>query len=229
MLRFLRRLGGWLFAFFALLVRALLRLLIVLAFRPKRVWLNPATKKEAFRKPCVMISNHIRGMDGAVILTLLPGKRIKGLVARDWYERTPLMHFFLRCLPVIPLDREHTSLSWLRISRKEMKDGRSIYICPEGKCSSDKVIRPFRPGFVTLAAVAGADVLPIYHNGEYNYFFGKRFRMIIGEPIHLDVPPDRLSPEELERQCTAAREAMRSLEKRLNGTIREEQTDEIPH
>ena len=227
---FFRRIGDRLFRGFACIVRGILRALIVLAFRPKRIYASEKARQEAFRKPCIVFSNHVRGMDGAVILTMLPGHRIRGLVAKDWYEKSPLIHFFLRCLPLIPIDREHASLSWLRDSRRVLKDGGSVYICPEGQCNFNKVIRPFRPGFITLAAAADAELLPVYHNGEYHCFFGRRFRMIIGEPIRPAGSSGSLSAEEMAGEAEAARQVLRGLEMQLNGTIREEgTTDEVSH
>ena len=81
-------------------------------------------------------------------------------------------------------------------------------------------MRPFKPGFVTLAASAGVKVLPIYHNGEYHYFFGKRFRMMIGEPITLTPPPEGLSEEVMQQECAQALPVMNELERQLNGYVK---------
>ena len=36
-----------------------------------------------------------------------------------------------------------------------------------------------------MAYMAKVPLLPVYHNGEYHYFFGKRFRCMVGEPFLL--------------------------------------------
>ena len=135
------------------LLQLLLRGLILLFFRPRVTWASPAAR-QALEKPCVLISNHVRGLDGAVIFTALHRRDLVGLVALDWYEKNPVLHFFLSCLPVLPVDRERPALGWLRESRRLLRDGKSIYLCPEGKCHRDKAIRPFKPGIATLAAAA---------------------------------------------------------------------------
>ena len=66
-----------------------------------------------------------------------------------------------------------------------VKDQEHVYICPEGKCNFQKQMQPFKPGAVTLAYMAKVPLLPVYHNGEYHYFFGKRFRCMVGEPFLL--------------------------------------------
>ena len=41
-----------------------------------------------------------------------------------------------------------------------------------------------------LAAMAGVPIVPIYHNGLYRFFIGRRWRMMIGEPITVTPPPE---------------------------------------
>ena len=48
--------------------------LIRLAFRPKISYVSARARQEAFRSPMIMVSNHVRGMDGAALCTLFPGK-----------------------------------------------------------------------------------------------------------------------------------------------------------
>ncbi len=163
-------------------------------------------------------------MDGAVIITALHRRDLYGLVALDWYEKNAFLHFFLSCLPVLPVDRDRPALAWLRESRRLLRAGQSIYLCPEGKCHRDKVIRPFKPGFATLAAAAGVPVVPVYHNGTYHWLFGRRFRMIVGDPLTVVPAPDGLDSGILQQEAQAAREAMRALEFTLTGTNREEET-----
>ena len=73
-------------------------------------------------------------------------------------------------------------------------------MCPEGKCNFEKKMQPFKPGAVTLASMAKVPILPIYHNGEYNYVFGKRFRCMVGEPIYLPQMEGGLDAEGLTRE-----------------------------
>lgn len=56
--------------------------LIRLAFRPKISYVSDRARQEAFRSPMIMVSNHVRGMDGAALCTLFPGKKIHGVSAQ---------------------------------------------------------------------------------------------------------------------------------------------------
>lgn len=207
---------------FGFVLRMVMRLLILLAFRPKKVYASEKARREALQAPCVIISNHVRGMDGAVIQTMLPFHKVYSMSAKDLMDQSPALKWFLSFCFTIPVDREHVSLAWLREGRKRLKDGCHIYLCPEGYCNRARVVRPFKAGFVTLAASAGVKVLPIYHNGEYNYFFGKRFRMIIGEPVTLTPPPEGLTEAEMTRETTQLHAIMNDLERQLNGFVRTE-------
>jgi len=182
------------------LIRWLLMGLIRLAFRPKIYFVSEKARQEALRVPTVMVSNHIRGMDGAVICTLFPGKMIHGMSAKDFMDK-PCLGWLLRRLGCIPVDRQHITLDWLRNGRRILtRDGEHVYLCPEGKCNFQKQMQPFKPGAVTLASMANAPILPVYHNGEYNYFFGRRFRCMVGEPMELPRTQGGLDAEGLERE-----------------------------
>ena len=57
---------------FGCLFRAVLKFLILIAFRPKRTFVSDKARKEAFSEPMIFISNHVHGMDGAVLQSLMP-------------------------------------------------------------------------------------------------------------------------------------------------------------
>ena len=205
---------------FGYVFRPVLKFLVLIAFRPKRTFASEKARQEAFKEPMIIISNHVHGMDGAVLQSLMPFSRVYSLTAKDLIERTKLYGWFLSHLRTIPVDRENASLGWLREGRKKLREGFHIYICPEGRCNRARIVLPFKPGFVTLAAAAGVKVVPIYLNGEYNYFFGKRFRFIVGEPVTMTPPPEGLSEEEMTRQANMMRDKILELEMQLNGTVR---------
>ena len=203
------------------ILRVVLFTLIRIFFRPKLVYASEKARQEAFREPMVIISNHVRGMDGAVMYCLFSREPMVALSAKDMMEgKHRLLGVFLSFLPVIPIDRQNASLSWLRESRKALKAGKHVMIFPEGKCQFDRVTKPFKPGCVLLAASAGVKVLPIYHNGTYHYLFGRRFRMIVGEPVTVTPPPEGLTQEELERGSERLFLTLNDLERQLTGEVR---------
>lgn len=211
----MKKLGHWLHEGLGYLVRGIMRVLVALAFRPQRRFASEAARQAFPTGPCVIVSNHVRAFDGAAIEVLLPRRRIWGMTAKDLLEKSWPLRTLMGFCRMIPIDREHFSMSWLREGRKRLKAGDDVYMCPEGRCQKDHVIREFKPGFVTLAASAGVPVVPICHNGMFRFFFGKRFRMIIGEPISLTPPPEGLTEAEMARQARLVEDAVRSLEAML--------------
>ena len=198
-------------------MQSTLRFLIRLAYRPKLMYASDAARQNFPAGPCVLVSNHTTMLDAGPIETLLHKKRFYGMSAADISRDYKLIGWFLRFMPAIEIDREHVSLTWLREGRKRLREGHSIYLCPEGRCNYDKVISDFKPGFVTLAAMERVPVVPLYHNGEFNYFIGKRFRMMVGEPIVLTPPADGLTDEFMRTEAAKVTEIVRGLEKQMLG------------
>lgn len=194
-----------------------LRLLVYPAFRPKRMYASAEAKANFPQGPCVFISNHVTMLDAGPIETLLHKKHFYGMTAADIFKDYKFVGWFLRFVPAIPIDRQNVSLAWLREGRKYLRQGHSIYMCPEGRCNEDRVISEFKPGFVTLAVSEKVPVVPLYHNAEFNYFFGKRFRLMVGEPIHLAPPPEGLTDAFMRTEAARATEIVRALEKQMMG------------
>lgn len=221
----MKRIRAWLHRLISALVRGILQVLVLLAFRPKMLFATEKARQEAFAVPSVIICNHIRGMDPAMLYVLLRGRKFKAISAKDLQDKDPFLRFFMRFMPVIVIDRKHPSLSWLRESRKTLKDGEHIMLFPEGYCNRKKVIQPFKSGSVMLAASAGVPIVPMYLDGEYHPFIGRRCRMMVGEPITVTPPPEGLEAQEMARQDRALRREMRKLELLLNGSVR---VDSVP-
>lgn len=203
-----------------LFLRAVLLVFIRLAFRPKLVYASEKARQEAFAQPRVIVVNHVRGWDGAVVYSCISRQPFRALVAKDMIEDHRFLRAFLTFMPVLPIDRRAASLSWLRGSRQALKQGNHVMIFPEGKCQFDRVTKPMKPGCVLLGATAGASLLPIWHNGSYHFFHGPRFRMIIGEPIPVTPPPEGTEQDALEQQSQALFATMNDLERQLTGAVR---------
>lgn len=194
-----------------------LRLLVYPAFRPKLMFASPEAKERFPQGPCVFVSNHVTMLDAGPIETLLHKKHFYGLTAADIIRDYKFIGWFLKYMPSIPIDRHQVSLSWLREGRKKIRQGHSIYLCPEGKCNEDRVITAFKPGFVTLAAAENVPVVPLYHNAEFNYFIGKRFRLMVGEPVEMVLPQEGMTDDFMRRQAAEVTEIVRGMEKQMMG------------
>ena len=215
-----RALGRGLLQLLGLPVRLLLQLTVLLAFRPSLRWASAAAKREAFRRPGVVICNHVRGWDAACLIALQPFRRFTCLVAKDMLDGSPGLRLFMAFVPHIAIDRRHAAMGWLRESERAIRQGRSVVLFPEGRCNFAKAVRPFRPGFAILAARTGAPVTPVYHNGEYHPFHGRRFRLIVGEPERVTPAPEGLRADALREAAERFHGRVTGLERQLNGFVR---------
>lgn len=207
-------------------VQLLMEGLVILLFHPKVEYISEKAREENFRgAPRVLICNHIRSWDGAILYTMLMhGRAFKALTALDLQEKSAFLRFLMRFIPNIRVDREHASLSWLRESRKAVKDGCHIMIFPEGYCNRARVIRDFKPGVCMISAMTEAPVVPVYLNGEYTPFFSfgkKRCRLMVGEAVTLQKAPEGVDADVMAEEAVMLRERVLELEKALNGSIRE--------
>ncbi len=195
------------------LLRGVMRCLVFIGFRPKKMFVSEKARQEFPKGPCVFVSNHIRALDAAPIETMLPSRHMWGMTAKDLLDKSWPLRAFMSFCHAIPIDRQHPSMTWLREGRKHLKQGDDVFLCPEGKCQKDRVIHPFKPGFALLAASAGVPVVPICHNGEYHFLFGKRYKFIIGEPMMMTPPPEGLTEEVLNQEALAVENVIRDMQK----------------
>ena len=169
-----------------LIFRVLCVLLVYIGYRPKVIYANPERKKMGFDKPVVFTCNHVSHKDGILIAVLLWKYRIHILSAKDQMEKSWVVGQVLSNNRAIPVNRFGLDTGWIKESIRVMKEGNSMIIFPEGHTSKTGEMDKFRPGFALLATMAGSEVVPIAIDGNYNFLFGKRLRVVVGEPMPLD-------------------------------------------
>lgn len=171
-----------------LIFRGLCVLYVYIGFRPKVIYADPARKKKGFDKPVVFTCNHVSHKDGILIAVLLWKYRIHILSAKDQMEKSWMVGQVLSNNRAIPVNRFGLDTGWIKESIRVMKAGNSMIIFPEGHTSKTGEMDAFRPGFALLATMAGSEVVPIAIDGNYNFLFGKRLRVAVGEPHMLTKP-----------------------------------------
>ena len=181
----MKRLENLLGKICGLIFRVLCVLYVYIGFRPKVIYANPERKKMGFDKPVVFTCNHVSHKDGILIAVLLWKYRIHILSAKDQMEKSWIVGQVLSNNRAIPVNRFGLDTGWIKESIRVMKEGNSMIIFPEGHTSKTGEMDKFRPGFALLAAMAGSEVVPIAIDGNYNFLFGKRLRVVVGEPMPL--------------------------------------------
>ena len=190
-----------------LIFRVLCVLLVYIGYRPKVIYANPERKKMGFDKPVVFTCNHVSHKDGILIAVLLWKYRIHILSAKDQMEKSWIVGQVLSNNRAIPVNRFGLDTGWIKESIRVMKEGNSMIIFPEGHTSKTGEMDKFRPGFALLATMAGSEVVPIAIDGNYNFLFGKRLRVVVGEPMPLaKAGAGQRSSDHLQNQADKIRE-----------------------
>ena len=203
----MKRLENLLGKICGLIFRVLCVLYVYIGFRPKVIYANPERKKMGFDKPVVFTCNHVSHKDGIMIAVLLWKYRIHILSAKDQMEKSWIVGQVLSNNRAIPVNRFGLDTGWIKESIRVMKEGNSMIIFPEGHTSKTGEMDKFRPGFALLATMAGSEVVPIAIDGNYNFLFGKRLRVVVGEPMPLaKAEAGQRSSDHLQNQADKIRE-----------------------
>lgn len=156
-----------------------------IAYRPKLIYANRDVRNLIKSGGNIIIANHVGHNDGQMLYTLFKGSTM--LLAKDQTEN-PIVKWVTSGGDFILIDRmgeeSGLDLTWLRSAMAMLKEGRNVIIFPEGHTSKSD-IDEFRPGFATLAYMSKAKIVPVYIDGEYHPFIGKRLSVCVGEAAEL--------------------------------------------
>jgi monolysocardiolipin acyltransferase len=185
-------------------------------------------------------SNHVSIFDDPLLIANLklgPYAKIRWIAADALnFFGSPLKAHIFNAGKAVPIVRgagiDQPGFFFLR---DRLKEGGWVHIFPEGGRTRDPLHRlsaPFRAGVGRLIAEANPIALPIYHYGMHQVLprgaklprFGKRVRMVIGEPIDFSeggsdesVGASELRPAEVwEALTTRCYEALRQMESRFH-------------
>ena len=186
----------------AAIMRGILKLGVNFGYRPKIVYENKAVKKYIKKHPVIFTPNHGNYKDGPVIYFKFP--RCALMIAKDWYEHKGI-RWVTYSKDAIPLDRTGLDTGWLRSAVSMIKDGKNVLIFPEGHTTDDGEIDKFKAGFIMLSVMTGAPVVPMYIDGEFHPFLGKRLKIYVGDLENLTEEGKSLNSDYMEKECNRFR------------------------
>lgn len=116
----------------------------------------------------LFVSNHQGNFDIPILISLLPVPT--GFVAKDTLERMPMLNRWMKHIGCIFLDRDNARKAAASINQgvRQLKDGHSMVIFPEGTRSRDGQIGEFKAGALKLGTKAAVPIVPIAINGSIN-------------------------------------------------------------
>lgn len=113
----------------------------------------------------VVMANHQSFYDIPAVLLAVPGPMT--FVAKAELFRVPVFGRAMRTAGIVRVDRKDRSQSVasLESAVAQLRNGRHIYIAPEGTRSSDGRLGAFKSGGFRMALSAGARILPVAIDG----------------------------------------------------------------
>ncbi len=194
--------------------RVMMTAFVRVGFRPKVRYIDKNRKNCRYGEPVIFVGNHTSHMDGLLTSVVFAPAKGSILVAKDWYEK-PKFNWFLKNNRCIPMDRFGLDTAWLRLSTAAVKKGESVIIYPEGRTGREEEPGEFKSGFVMLAVMTRARVVPYAVDGDYKVIFGRRQRVLIGEPTELTPEGRGLKPEYLEKESERFRQMVIELKHKI--------------
>ncbi len=158
----------------------------------------------------VYIANHVSWFDIPAMIEVLPHY---GFIAKRELERIPLFGAAARAVGVIYIDRDNRKAAFgaYEGAAKEIRDGRSVLVYPEGTRGVSYALRPFKKGPFVLAIGSGAPVVPVVVYGTIEVNPRGTFRASPGTVhVHLlePVPTEGLSYDDRDALGERVRERM---------------------
>ena len=114
----------------------------------------------------VVVSNHQSQLDILVAFNLF--KHFKWVSKAEIFK-VPFIGwnmYFNRYIKLVRGDKESIK-QMLDVAEERLKEGSSIYMCPEGTRSDDGKVKPFKPGAFALAHKLKLPILPIAISGTH--------------------------------------------------------------
>lgn len=112
-------------------------------------------------EPVLFVGNHSSYFD--IITTYSILNRQVGYVAKIEMEKTPLLSSWMRNIGCVFLNRQDVKEGLKAIIQgvSFIKEGRSMFIFPEGTRNHSKTLLPFKEGSTKMAEKAGCKIVPV--------------------------------------------------------------------
>ena len=147
----------------------------------------------------IVACNHASYLDPPLAgYAFYPG--ILRFIAWDHLFRNPLFGLYLRTVGAIPVSRDSaaSSAGLVRLAIGLIKEGKNMFICPEGHRTETGKLEPLEGGVAILALKTGAPVIPTWIGGTFRAMSPsmafprpKKLYTVFGEPIYMEkLPPE---------------------------------------
>lgn len=140
--------------------------------------------------PLLAVANHISSLEAPIMLGWLDNPAIIGIGKRELWKN-PFINFLFRIWEIIPIDRGMVDQDAFNLALAALKQGKIVYLAPEGTRSKTGRMQKGKPGVSLLAARSGAAILPMAYWGHADYQNNLKrlrrsdFHVVVGQPFRI--------------------------------------------
>lgn len=128
----------------------------------------------------VYIANHQSNFDIPILYGGLP-LQFRWLAKKELFD-VPLFGLAMKCCGYIPIDRSdrRTAMHSMTAAARQVKEGASVIIFPEGTRTPDGELKEFKKGGFLIAVKAQVPIVPVAIRGSYQVMPRNRWRIEAG-------------------------------------------------
>lgn len=175
----------------SLLLRGLRELALCLFYFAKTPWFSVQVENRPAIEdmgPVIIAPNHVSFLDPMVLQGALRS-HVTFMMTEGIYKK-PVIHWFFRLWGVIPVPDDRNPAGAIRGALRTLRAGRPIVIFPEGRVSSDGLLKKGMGGVGMILSRCRVPVIPVAIIGTYEVLprhgrWPRRHRVTVrfGEPM----------------------------------------------
>lgn len=143
------------------------------------------TGLENIKQPCVILSNHQSPFDVYFVNTLFNKQRLS-MILNKYYFRKKLYCKLLNSCGIIPKKLFSPDIDTIKQSFRSIKNGYSLFMCPEGRLGLDGVDYPITKETSKFVKKLGVPVVLVKINGAY-LFSPKWRKEKVKSKVHTEI------------------------------------------
>lgn len=145
--------------------------------------------------PCIVASNHISYFD-PFIVRWASRRNLAYMAKKELFDASNYIAKNISRLGAFPVNREKLEVSTIKTVKEVFKAKWNLCIFPQGGIRKNKKIENINKGFVVIAKMVNADILPVAISGleKYNWNIFKKsvVNVVVGDPIKATLPDDEI-------------------------------------